>query len=338
MRMRWTGLAAAVLFAILAGRAGIAQEATPGTPPDAAPAAPAPEPAMKEPKAYRPIEGPVIINLPSVDVPAKGTLTLLFAHRFSQPVQNSSINTLFSFDSAANIGIGLGYAPVKNLALFFYRYSNDNTTYEVSGKYRLLSCGPLAVSLGAGGDFRTVPNPPLGPPVNNRSTFFAQAIFAYTPTPWLRITAEPMYINHTSGLPGWLDLTASPTLVVRPEPFYANVFNVPIAASVAITHSIAVHGEVVPSYSRNVIVTQTQGCGGDLPACPTATQRFSPGVGWVVSVEKSLLRHRFAFMAGNMRETTVDQYVLPTFSNGLLQNPKNVYLGFYLVRQWSLSH
>ena len=31
------------------------------------------------------------------------------------------------------------------------------------------------------------------------------------------------------------------------------------------------------------------------------------GVAWIVSVEKTLLRHRFSFTAGNQRRTTVDQ-------------------------------
>lgn len=337
--MRRLVLASLLLAGILAssrlGAQGTVPPAGPVSPapPESTATEPTPEPEKKEPRVYRPIEGSIIINLPSVEVPKKGTLTLIFAHRFQQPVQGSSINDLFSFDSGANIGIGLGYAPVKNFALFFYRYSNENKTYELSGKYSLLSDGPLAVSLGAGGDFRTVPSPPPPfAPVRNRSTFFAQAIFAYTPFPWLRITAEPMYLNHTSGqdrysFGGYVDNQPA-TFLVDPEPFYANVFNVPLAASVAVTTSITVHGEVVPSYGRTVLVTQA-GC----EPCSSVPTHDSPGVGWVVSVEKTLVRHRFAFMAGNMRETTADQFLLPNFRG----NPKNIYLGFYLTRQWGIG-
>ncbi len=332
MRDRWARLAAAVLFGFLAGRPALAQATTPEAPPEAAPAAPTAEPAMKEPRAYRPIEGPVIINLPSVDVPAKGTLTLFFGHRFQQPVQDSSFNTLFSFDSPANIGIGIGYAPLKDLAFSFYRYSNANTTYQIGAKYGLLTCGAFALTLAAGADIRTAPG------LDNRSTFSAQTIFAFTPAPWVRITAVPTYLNHTSGLPSYFVESGVPlnaaTLVVRPEPFYANVFNVPLAASVAITHSITLHGEVVPSYGRTVLASQAQpGC---TPApCPATPMHSSPGIGWSVSIEKALLRHRFAFTAGNMRETTTDQYPLPNFAQNLIQNPKNVYLGFNIMRAWS---
>ena len=67
---------------------------------------------------------------------------------------------------------------------------------------------------------------------------------------------------------------------------YENIFNVPVGLSIALTHSITVHGEVYPRLSKV----------------------NSSGVGWSVTVEKSLLRHRFAFFAGNQRQTTVDQY------------------------------
>jgi hypothetical protein len=57
-------------------------------------------------------------------------------------------------------------------------------------------------------------------------------------------------------------------------------------------------------------------------------------VGWSVSVEKSLLRHRFAFWAGNQRYTTVDQYAVSIHPN---QNAHNVYIGFNLFRAWKLN-
>ena len=293
---------------------------------------PAPAPAKDEAPPYRPIEGPVIINLPSVDVPKKGTLTVLFAHRFQAPVQGSSINDLFTFDSGANIGIGLGYSPLKDFDFEFYRYSNQNKTYEYGGKYRLPLASPLGVSLRLGGVARTQSDIPL----NNRSTFFAQAILAYTFAPWLRITAEPTYLNHTSGQSAYaVGAIGDPAyMTVAPEPFYANVFNVPVAASIAITRSITVHAEVVPSYGRAVQITPFDcGAPSGFGPCPTGPGHSSPGVGWIVSVEKTLLRHRFAFTAGNMKETTADQYLLPNFQG----KPKNIYLGFYLSRQWPLT-
>ncbi len=327
-----------VALAVVAGLRACGAAAQENPPPPT-PAAPAPTAAetepKKEPAVYRPIEGPIIINLPSVDVPQKGTLTLFFTHRFSQPVQDSDFNTLFSFDSPANIGIGLGYAPLKNLNISFYRYSNSLTDYQFDGKYAVLSGGPFALSLAAGGDVRSASG------LDHRSTFFAQAILAGTIASRIRITAVPTYLNRTSGQSPWFfdaDVNGTPTTFrVEPEPVYKKVFNVPVAASIALTPSINIHGEVVPSYRRTVLMSQTfPEC--DPGACPVVAAKSSPGVGWTVSLEKVLLRHRFAFTAGNMRETTVDQYVLPNFVLGFQPPaPGNVYLGFNITRQWKLN-
>jgi len=94
---------------------------------------------------------------------------------------------------------------------------------------------------------------------------------------------------------------------------YEDLFNVPFAASIAITHSITLHGEVTPSLGK----------------------ANSQGVAWVVSLEKTLLRHRFAFTAGNQRRSTVDQYLVgvPQVANG----PKDIFLGFNIMRQWKLK-
>ena len=86
----------------------------------------------------------------------------------------------------------------------------------------------------------------------------------------------------------------------------------PVAVSIAITHSITIHGEVYPRLSKV----------------------NSNGVGWSVTVEKSLLRHRFAFFAGNQRQTTVDEYT-QAVPDGRLAS--NVYIGFNLFRAWKLK-
>ena len=87
----------------------------------------------------------------------------------------------------------------------------------------------------------------------------------------------------------------------------------PVGLSIALTHSITVHGEVYPRLS----------------------DVNSSGVGWSVTVEKSLLRHRFAFFAGNQRQTTVDQYTAVRVP--FRRDPGNVYIGFNLFRAWKLQ-
>ena len=58
-----------------------------------------------------------------------------------------------------------------------------------------------------------------------------------------------------------------------------------------------------------------------------------------MSIEKSLLRHRFAFFAGNQRQTTVDEYIqaVPNPPIPNLRTAKNIYLGFNLFRAWNFK-
>jgi hypothetical protein len=264
-----------------------------------------------------PPEGSIIINLPSADVPRPGTLTLLFTHRFSQPVRDSDIHTLFSFDSAADIKIALAYAPLPNLEVEFERDptrcfcgSSGSTSaktqrgleiYELSAKYRFLSDGPARLSLRLGEDWRTAEG------LEDRSGFFAQAVLAFAAGSRVRITAVPTYVSRIShSLIGEI-----------PRP-HSNVFNVPLGVSVGVTRSVFVHGEVVPQ----------NGHAG------------ARGIGWIASVEKTVLRHRFAFTVGNLRATTVDQYVASEFRSASAVpsfRPNDYFLGFNLTRQWKLK-
>jgi hypothetical protein len=274
-----------------------AQETQP--PPQEPPAAPQGQP--EPPPPPKAPEGSVIINLPSVDVPKPGTLTLLFTHRFSQAVSDSDIHSLFSFDSGADIGIGLAYAPIKNLDISFYR-SSAIDIYEVAGKYRAISQGPFGLAVRVGGDWRTEVGAIFDAvPGYSHNNFFAQVIAAWQFGSRARLTVVPTYVQEMSGQP-----------TTTPKPNYKDIFQVPVALSIAVTRSINVQGEVYPSTGRT----------------------DSAGVGWIVAVEKTLLRHRFAFTCGNMRATTADQYVSPV-PFGI--DPNRYYFGFNLVRQWSLK-
>jgi hypothetical protein len=281
-----------------------------------APPEPSPLESLKEPVAFRPIEANVIINLPSVDVPTYKTLTFLVTHRFVERIQEGNINNFFTLDDGNTWGFGLWYAPIKNLNVGLYRTS-DNNVYEASVQYQLPSLGGFSSSLRGGEDWRTQPG--MASP---KSSFFAQAILAYSFGPYVRVTAVPTYLQDVNGFDAFLQqpVPNDQSCVFiedqrnpwRCSGYYKNIFNVPIAASIAITHSITVHGEVIPRLSKV----------------------NSHGVGWSVTVEKSLLRHRFAFFAGNQRQTTVDQYMQAV---PLGQSPSNIYLGFNLFRAWNFK-
>ncbi|MDQ6893208.1 MAG: DUF5777 family beta-barrel protein [Acidobacteriota bacterium] len=221
------------------------------------------------PAPPRPPEGERIINFPSADVPRPGTLTLLFTHRFSQALEDSDIHSLYSFDSGADIGIGLAYAPVTNLDISLYRSSNEDT-YELDAKYRVFSAGPFAAAVRAGGDWRTVPN------IEKRFSFFGQAILAVTIGSRIRLTAIPTYVSRIAG-----------NTFLGHQPFYESVFNLGGAVSIAVTRTMNIQGEVMARRRK----TEAE------------------GVAWIASIEKTVPRHRFAFTVGNQRTTTVDQYV-----------------------------
>lgn len=282
-------------------------------------AAAAPIAAQETPPAEQapPPEGSTIVNLPSADVPRAGTLTLLITHRFSQSVPDSNSHSLFSFDSAADIKIALAYSPLPNLDVSLERDparcfcgSSGATSaatqrgleiYELAAKYRFLSRGPARLSLRIGEDWRTAEG------LEDRSGFFAQAILALSVGSRFRITAVPTYVSRTSH-----SLLGE---VARP---HTRVFNVPFGVSVGVTRSVFLHGELVPRISRV----------------------DARGTGWIASLEKTVLRHRFAFTVGNLRATTVDQYVGSEFRRASAFpsfNAHDYFLGFNLTRQWKLK-
>ena len=277
------------------------------------------DPALKEPVAFRPIEANVIINLPSVEVPSEKTLTFLVTHRFVQNVQQGNINNFFTLDNGNTWGFGLWYAPVKNLNIGLYRSSNLATVR-----------GLRAVSAPVAGRIRARRSASARTGARNRAS--RPRSRASSPRPsWRTPSGQYVRIYGRSDVPA-ADQRLSRSFLSRPDsaatsrviltdnsfnPYrcsglYENVFNVPIAASIAITHSITIHGEVIPRLSKV----------------------NSNGVGWSVSVEKSLLRHRFAFFAGNQRQTTVDEY---TQAVPMGQSPSNIYLGFNLFRAWNFK-
>ena len=278
---RWFSAAIIAVLGFLAlSRAAWAQ--TPAAPDTAAPPVRSPE-------------GERIVNFPSADVPRPGTLTILFTHRFSQALEDSDIHSLYSFDSGADIGIGLAYTPLTNLDISLYRSSNEDT-YELDAKYRVFAAGPFAAALRGGADWRTERR------LENRSSYFGQAILALTIGSRVRLTAIPTFVSRVPG-----------NVFAGQQPFYDRVFNLGGAMSIAVTRTVNVQGEVMPRRSKT----------------------DSPGIAWIASIEKTVPRHRFAFTVGNQRGTTVDQYVTwtPQFFG---QSSHRFYIGFNIVRQWKL--
>lgn len=252
------------------------------------------------PERSRPPEGSRIINLPSADVPAKRTLGVLFTHRFFQPLDESDYQSFFSFDSGADIGLGLSYSPLDALEISLDR-SSAQDDYEVAAKYRFLPFAqgrPFALSLRVGGNARTEEG------IEDRTAFFAQGIASVALGSRVRVTAIPTFVSNTA--------------------LFRNVFTVPVALSVGVTRTVNVQAEFYP---KNADFTE-------LPATSTAPARRT-SVGWIVAFEKTVLRHRFSWTVGNLRATNVDQYAGSDFAGGLPRD--DVFIGFNLVRQWKLK-
>jgi hypothetical protein len=259
--------------------------------------------AAQEPAAVEPTrapEGSRIINLPSADVLAKGSLGVLFIHRFNEPLGDSNLRSFFSLDKGADNTFGISYSPIRSLELSLDRSSNEDD-YELAAKYRFLPVAegrPFAIALRVGGNARTE----VG--IEDRYAFFAQGIAAFAIGSRVRLTAIPTYVSNT--------------------PLFREVFTVPVALSVAVTRSVNLQGEFYP---KNRDFTEHRAT-DDAPARKT-------NAGWLVAIEKTVLRHRFAFTFGNLRATNVDQYSASDFLGGLPRD--DVYLGFNIVRQWKLK-
>jgi hypothetical protein len=258
------------------------------------------EPDAAEPERPRAPEGSRIINLPSADVPARGVLGVLFTHRFAQPLGESDYQSLFSFDSGADIGLGISYSPFDVVEISLDRTSSQDD-YELAAKIRLIPFAanrPFALALRVGGNARTEEA------IEDRTAFFAQGIASVAIGRRVRLTAIPTYVSNT--------------------PFFRDVFNVPVALSIGLSRTVNVQGEVYPE-NRDFT---------ELPRTETAPARKTHW-GWVASIEKTVLRHRFSWTVGNVRATVVDQYAGSDFAGGI---PKgDIYIGFNLVRQWKLD-
>jgi hypothetical protein len=228
-------------------------------------------------------------------MPAGGTLGVTFTHRFSGSLNEADFHNFFTFDSSTSTGIGVSYSPLDSLELALDRSSTEDD-YELSAKVRVLG---VTESRPFGFALRIGGNGRTAEEVvGDRYAFFAQGIASFAVGSRLRVTAIPTYVSNTAS--------------------FRNAFNVPVAISVGLTRTVNAHAEFYP---KNQDFTERSG----------RTTRF----GWIASLEKTVLRHRFAFTVGNLRATSVDQYTASDF--GGVGLPRDTSIGFNLVRLWKLK-
>src|SRR5258708_31087902 len=114
---------------------------------------------------YTPINpiplGDTLLTLPTSHIPSEGTWEVKFTHRFNQSLDQGSfsdrVHSLYGLDSNAHVGLGLSYAPRRDLQLSFYR-SNAMDDIDLAAKYVAIQHAqaiPFSAAVRIGGDRRT---------------------------------------------------------------------------------------------------------------------------------------------------------------------------------------
>ena len=249
--------------------------------------------------------GDVFLSMPTSHMPSKGTWEVRFTHRFSQSMDEGNfsdrIHSLYGLDSSADIGLGLSYAPVRDLQLSMYR-STAMDDIEFGAKYLIVQQAPaipFSAAIRGGFDWRTELQ------ITDRSSFFAQAMLSRQFGKRAEITLIPTYVTNAGRA-----VTATTSTAL-----FKNAFNVPIAMAVNVRNGFSVIGEVTP---RN----------RDLP------DNLKGGYfAWSAGIKSAVGKHFFELMITNSSATHADQYVTSTYLGSPL-NKGDLHLGFNIERRF----
>src|SRR5258708_2057308 len=105
--------------------------------------------------------GDTLLTRPTSHIPSEGTWEVKFTHRFNQSLDQGSfsdrVHSLYGLDSNADVGLGLSYAPRRDLQLSFYR-SNAMDDIELAAQYVVIQQAqaiPFSPAVRIGADWRT---------------------------------------------------------------------------------------------------------------------------------------------------------------------------------------
>ena len=248
----------------------------------------------------------------------KGVAEAVITHRFDAAVIDSGGSSLWGLDGSAQIGLGIEYVPLKNVAVQIYRARNY-ADYEFAAKVTLLRPTqklPLAVGVRGGLDWLSASYlTSLG--LEKQSSGFGQLLVSYTIADRVTLAAAPTYVQRT--------------------PVQTDVWNVPVAVQVKITKTIALIGEFIPKSTADLK--------GFDPASGTFVS-VAPVYQWAVLLEKAVYHHRFGLYIGNTIASTVDQMMggdygaspatdrngNPIIAGGVTD--KNIHFGFNITRSF----
>jgi hypothetical protein len=247
----------------------------------------------------------------------KGVAEIVITHRFDQAVIDSGGSALWGLDGSAQIGLGVEYVPLNNVAVQIYRARNY-ADYEFAAKvtlYRPTKEIPIGIGLRGGVNWLSA-SYLTGLGLQKQSSGFGQLLVSGTLFDRVTLAAAPTYVQRT--------------------PVQTEVWKVPVAAQIRITNSIALIGEFI---SKSKADLKGFDDSGTLVSTPAVYQ-------WCVMLEKAVYHHRFGLYIGNTIASTVDQMMggdygaVPSVDkNG---NPvivggvtdKNIHFGFNITRSF----
>jgi hypothetical protein len=252
--------------------------------------------------------GDTLLTLPTSHIPAEGTWEVKFIHRFNQSLDQGSfsdrVHSLFGLDSNADVGIGLSFAPRRDLQFSFLR-SNALDDIEFAAKYIVIQQAPaipLSAAVRAGVDWRTEQG------LNDRTSFFGQLILSHQFGRRVEVFAMPTYV------------TKAGRAVVGDASYalFDHAANVPLGAAITIRPALSLVAEIVPK-------------NGDLPD-GTHTE-----LAWAVGLKRAIGGHYFEILITNSTATHVDQYVTSTYMGAPLSRG-DLHLGFNIERRFGATH
>jgi len=262
-------------------------------------------------------------NTPLTNDP--GVFEIVITHRFNQPVKDGGGSNLWGLDGSAEIGLGVEYAPLKNVAVQIYR-ARSHADYEFAAKVTLLRpTKDFPIGIGARGGLNWLTASDLaGSGLQKQTSTFGQVLVSGTFFDRVTIAAAPTFVQRT--------------------PVQTAVWKVPVMAQIKITKSVALKGELI-SKSKADLKAVT----GFDPGTGTLTfVDVAPAYQWSVMLEKSVYHHRFGLYIGNTVASTIDQMMGGDFGASRIQDKdgnsvivggvtdRNIHFGFNVIRSFDL--
>jgi hypothetical protein len=243
--------------------------------------------------------GDTLLAMPTTHMPGAGIWELRFTHRFNEPLNRGAGHTLLGLDSNAEIVFGLSYVVHDNVQLSLHR-SNANDTLEGAARWVVLQQGsmPFSAALRGGADWRTEQN------LNDRSSFFAQAILSHQFGRVAEISIVPTYVTKAGRA---VEGDSSGAL-------FAHTFNVPVTLAWMVRPAVGIVGEIIPPNS-------------DLP------DEIDSVIGWSLGLKYNIGAHWFELLVTNNQSTLTDQWATSTYQGGPL-NSGDMHLGFNIERRF----